>query len=108
MTIRAVLFDVGGPIDTEVQHEILVEAYLRQALLAVGVNASAEAVQAASEWAVQAFAPYTYQAMLWQLCGADVKRAAEAQRLFSESSLERRSARGGLELRPGIDAVIRA
>ena len=32
MPIRAVLFDVGGPINTEIEHERLVDAAIRAAL----------------------------------------------------------------------------
>lgn len=107
MTFRAVLFDVGGPIDTEVLHEALVDAHLVRALLTVGVNASEAAFEAANTWAVQSFAPFTYTAIIWKLCRGDSSRAREAQRLFEEASAERSAQRGGIELRPGIDAVIR-
>ncbi|MBK6563429.1 HAD family hydrolase [Candidatus Amarobacter glycogenicus] len=106
MSVRAVLFDVGGPIDTEVLHEALVDAHLIRALLSVGVNASEPAFEAANTWAVQSYAPDAYAAILWRLCRGDRLRAREAQRLFAESSVERRETRGGLELRPGIEALL--
>jgi putative hydrolase of the HAD superfamily len=109
MAIRAVLFDVGGPIDTEVTHEAVVDAYLQRALLAVGAEAGRAALDEASEWAVQSFAPDAYAAIIWRLCNGEAGRAREAQRLFyREWAEERASARKGVDPRPGIDAVIRS
>lgn len=108
MAIRAVLFDVGGPIDTEVMHEALCDAYLRRALLAVGVEAAERAFAEASEWAVSSFAPHTYAAIIWRMCRGDVRRAQEARRLFQEEWAEERArARGGIELRPGVGDLLR-
>jgi len=106
MTIRAVLFDVGGPIDTEVLHEALPDGQIVRPLLAVGVTATEEAFEAASAWAVNSYAPFSYQAIIWKLCRGDAARASEAQRLFEGASAERREQRRGLELRPGITGVI--
>ncbi|MGE0599160.1 MAG: HAD family hydrolase [Dehalococcoidia bacterium] len=107
MTFRAVLFDVGGPIDTEVQHEKLVDEYLRRALLEVGVHVTDQAFQAASDWAIHAFAPHAYESMLWKLCRGDQQRTRDALAVFAGYTAERRQRRGGIELRPGIGEVIR-
>lgn len=107
MTIRAVLFDVGGPIDTEVLHEALSDAHIVRSLLAAGISVSEAEFAAASEWAVESFAPFTYQAMIWKLSNGDATRAAEALRLFAEASPQRTRARGGIELRPGIAELVR-
>ncbi|MGE3073616.1 MAG: HAD family hydrolase [Dehalococcoidia bacterium] len=106
MTFRAVLFDVGGPLDTEIQHEKLVDEYLRRALLDVGVHVSDESFQAASDWAIHAFAPDAYGAMLWKLCRGDEQRTRNALAAFAGYASERQQRRAGIELRPGIDEVI--
>ena len=106
MDIRAVLFDVGGPIDTEVLHEQLVDAYLLRGLREVGVEPTAEEFDEASRWAVACFAPNTYLAMLWRLCGGDTARTEAALAVLTGSSVERRQRRGGLELRPGIAELL--
>ena len=107
MTIRAILFDVGGPIDTEIKHEQFVDQYLLRALATVGIEPSEAEFAAASEWAVQCYAPNTYLAVIFRLCSERMDVARAAERAFQESSPERRSQRGGLELRPGIGAVLK-
>lgn len=108
MTFRAVLFDVGGPIDTEVEHERLVDEYLKRALLDVGVHVTDQSFAAAIEWAVHAFAPDAYGAMLWKLCRGDEQRTRSALTAFAGYSSDRQKQRGGIELRPGIGEVIAA
>ena len=107
MSIRAVLFDVGGPIDTEVLHEQLVDEYLLRALAATGVAATQAELDSASDWAVHSYAPDAYATMTWRLCDGDAARAGAAGRLFAESTPERQERRGGIELRAGIDGLIR-
>jgi putative hydrolase of the HAD superfamily len=107
MALRAVLFDVGGPIDTELLHEALVEESLLRALGASGVEVGHAQLADASDWAVASYAPNTYQAMVFHLCAGDARLASEVHRHFETSSPERQRVRGGIELRPGIDDLIR-
>ena len=107
MAIRAVLFDVGGPIDTEVRHEQFVDRYLLKALATVGLEPGEAEFAAASEWAVQCYAPNTYLAIIFRLCSERTDLARTAERAFIDSSAERRRARGGLQLRPGIGDLIK-
>ena len=100
MTIKAVLFDVGGPLDTEVQAEALIDSQIRAGLEAAGVRVSDEAFREASEWAVASFAPDAYGAIIWRLCGGD-ERIAREVRMFS--SLGR-----VFELREGIPVVLQS
>lgn len=100
--VCTVLFDVGGPIDTEVEHERLVDLYMRQAFADEGMSVTDEEFAEAARWAVEAFAPNTYAAIMWRLCSADAERASRVQRRFVASSQERRERRGALELRPGM------
>ena len=82
MSSRAVLFDVGGPLDTEVQAEALIDAQIRAGLEAAGVRVSDQEYRAANEWAVASFAPDAYSAIIWRLCGED-ERIAREVRMFS-------------------------
>ncbi len=82
MTIKAVLFDVGGPIDTEVQAEALIDSQIRAGLEAAGVQVTDEAFREANEWAVASYAPDAYSAIIWRLCGGD-ERIAREVRMFS-------------------------
>ncbi len=82
MRSKAVLFDVGGPIDTEIEHERRDDARLRDSVLAQGIAVDDAAYAAACRWAVESFAPNAYQAIVWRLCGADAAIAERAWRAF--------------------------
>jgi putative hydrolase of the HAD superfamily len=102
MTIRAVLFDVGGPINTEVEHERLVDADIIAVLAADGVAVDAVAYAEASAWAVEHFAPDAHTAIIWRLTGGDRAVAERAHRTM----LQMAHARNSFELRDGIGDVI--
>lgn len=106
MGIRAALFDVGGPLDTEVLSEAIVDRQIREALAACGVVVDQDAIAMASDWAVAAFAPDAYRAMIWRLSGGSVERAEEVFRRFRAGADTRYAERGGFELRPGIAEVL--
>lgn len=99
MTIRAVLFDVGGPLDTEVQAEALIDAQIRAGLEAAGITVTDEAFREANDHAVASFAPDAYSAIIWRLCGGN-ERIAREVRMFS--SLGR-----VFELREGMADLLR-
>jgi HAD superfamily hydrolase (TIGR01549 family) len=108
MTIRAVLFDVGGPLDTEVISEEIIDRHLCEALAEAGVTVTREDLTAASERAVANFAPNTYAAMLWDLSGRDEDMTRQALARFAAGSDDRRFARGGFELRDGVPEMLMA
>ncbi len=60
MTTRAVLFDVGGPIDTEMLRERVIDAHIRAAVEHEGITVTDADYAAASDWAVASFAPNAY------------------------------------------------
>ena len=74
--IRAILFDVGGPLDTEEQSERYIDGKIRESLAEAGIAVSAEEYAAANEWAVASFAPDTYAAIIWRLCAGRVDLAS--------------------------------
>lgn len=107
--MRAVLFDVGGPIDTEVVFEQLVDRDIRAAFAAEGVAVTDAEYVAANAHAVAAFAPDAYTAIIWRLAGGDaaLARAVEARFRSPDAGPARQSERGGIEPRPGIVELIR-
>lgn len=108
MPIRAVLFDVGGPLDTEILHEQHVDQFLLRAVQAVGCAPTEEEFAAAASAAVSSFAPNAYAAMTWTLCHQGPEKTARALHLFqTEWAAERYALRDGLELRPGMPEVLR-
>ena len=108
MPASAVLFDVGGPLDTEIISERLIDQHLREALAAEGVAVSDDAYADANRWAIEAFAPNTYAAIAWRLSGGDAAVAQRAYARLATRSAERHAARGGFELRPGIAVLLAA
>jgi len=100
--IRAVLFDVGGPINTEIEHERRVDAAIRAALADDGIAVSDAAYVAASEWAVEHFAPDAHTAIIWRLTGGDAAASARAYAAFRGAMREWPA----FELREGIAGVI--
>jgi len=101
--IAAVLFDVGGPLSTEVEHERRVEGDIAVALAAEGVAVTAVDLARASDVAVTSYAGDAYAAMIWWLAGRHRDRAARVFRRFQELAVVRPPM---FELRPGIDALL--
>ena len=67
--MKAVLFDVGGPIDMEFAHEIAMEGAIAAACGLEGIRVDQAAIDEASQRAVEAFAPDAYVHMIETLCG---------------------------------------
>jgi HAD superfamily hydrolase (TIGR01549 family) len=104
--IRGVLFDVGGPLDTEVIYERLIDQHIREALAAEGIVVSDEQYAEADELAVASFAPNAYQAIIWRLCAYDYDVAVRVYEGLAARSGERHDARGGFELRAGVPEML--
>ena len=102
--IRAVLFDVGGPIDTEITSEQAKDRAIRAALEAEGVPVTDAAYASANAYAVEAFAPDAYASIIWRLASNDPAVARKAYARFHTA--DRLAAHGGIELRPGIAPLI--
>lgn len=102
---RAVLFDIGGPIDTEVLSEQRKDAAILDAVRAEGFSLEAPDVAAASERAVRAYAPDAYAAMIFDLCLHDAAAARRAYAHFHAAASRDVDAR--IQLRPGIAELLR-
>jgi putative hydrolase of the HAD superfamily len=96
--IRAVLFDVGGPLDIEVQHEAAINADIRAALEREGIVVDDETYAAAERIAVESFAPNAYRSIIWQLTGSNIEKSARISEWREETSAKR----DVFELRDGI------
>ena len=102
MSIRTVLFDVGGPINTEIEHERLVDAAIRAALADEGYAVGDEPYAGASAWAVEHFAPDAHTAIIWRLTHGDRASSERAYAAF-RAAMHQWPA---FELREGISDVI--
>jgi HAD superfamily hydrolase (TIGR01662 family) len=107
MPIRAVLFDVGGPLDTEVLHEQGIDDGIIQAFAQHGVAVSQDDLDRASDAAVANFAPNAYAAMAWELAHFDLPLFERVWTEFRRHDAERAARRGGIELREGIPELLR-
>ena len=103
MAYRAVLFDVGGPIDMEFAWEIAVDGAIASACGLEGIRVDQAMIDEASEAAVEAFAPDAYLHMIEALCGGDPRTVDRVRQRV-------RAMTGNLDvfqLRPEIDALLR-
>jgi putative hydrolase of the HAD superfamily len=98
--LRAALFDMGGPLDTEVTHERLRDDAIRAELVAAGYEVSDTSYAAAARWAVESFASNAYQAIIWRLC----PDRAVAERVYR--SLGQYEPPELFELRDGIPELL--
>ncbi len=98
MQVRAVLFDVGGPINTEVAHERQIDAAIRSALAGAGVTMSDAGYAEASAWAVEHYAPDAHTAIIWRLTSGDRPLAERVYAAMHARMAETPS----FELRDGI------
>jgi HAD superfamily hydrolase (TIGR01549 family) len=100
--IRAVLFDVGGPINTEIEHERRVDAAIRAALVREGVAANEAEYAKACAWAVEHFAPDAHTAIIWRLTKGDMEISPRVYAAFRAEMTEWPA----FELRDGITDVL--
>jgi putative hydrolase of the HAD superfamily len=103
MTVRAILFDVGGPIDMEFAWEIAVDGAIASACGLEGIRVDQAMVEAASDAAVEAFAQDAYACMVDHLCGGDPETATRVNRrrraMVSELTV--------FQMRPDMPALLR-
>ena len=102
MPYRAILFDVGGPLDLEFAWEIAVDSAVAAACSLEGMRLDQAAIKEASERAVEAFAPDAYAHMISTLCGGDPATIDRVRRRV-------RAITGELDLfqlRPDIDGLL--
>lgn len=102
MPIRAVLFDVGGPINTEIEHERRVDAAIRAALVREGVAVNEKEYASASAWAVEHFAPDAHMAIIWRLTKGNMETSPHVYAAFRAAMHEWPA----FELRAGIGDVL--
>jgi HAD superfamily hydrolase (TIGR01549 family) len=102
MGYRAILFDVGGPLDMEFAWEIAIDGAIASACGLEGIRVDQAMIDEASEAAVAAFAPDAYAYMIETLCGDPRTIDRVRQRM--------RAMVGNLnvfQLRPDIDRLLR-
>ncbi|MBY0322170.1 MAG: HAD family hydrolase [Reyranella sp.] len=103
MGYRAILFDVGGPLDMEFAWEIAVDGAIASACGLEGIRVDQAMIDEASDAAVAAFAHDAYGHMIETLCGGDPRTVERVRQRV-------RAMVGNLDvfqLRPEIDGLLR-
>src|SRR5476649_2846485 len=102
MTIRAVLFDIGGAVDLEFAWEMAVDGAIAAACGMEGIRVDPASLEEASDRAVEAFAPDTYAHMIENLCGGEpLSIARVTQRVRAMTG-----ALDAFQLRPGMAELL--
>lgn len=104
--IKAVLFDVGGPLDTEAIMDRMIDEQIVASFRGHGVSVSDEEYGEAVAWAVEVFAPRIYDAIIWKIAGSDQHLADSVFAELYETAPNRNEARGDFELRDGIPELL--
>ncbi len=104
--VKAILFDVGGPIDTETVSDRLIDEQIVASFRSRGVSASDEEYAKTCSWAVEVFAPKTYEAIIWKLANGDSALAGSVYTELIQTSPDRDVVRGHIELRDGIPELL--
>ncbi len=102
MTRRAVLFDIGGPLDTEVTLERELDKAIRHELSVADLKVDDEGYARACRFAVEAFAPNAYQAIIWRVTSHDVALSRKIYDAIWHRTYEAAS----FELRPGMAELL--
>ncbi|TAJ35468.1 MAG: HAD family hydrolase [Reyranella sp.] len=103
MTIKAILFDIGGAVDLEFAREMALDGAIASACGLEGVRVDQAMVEEASDQAVAAFAPDLQRHMIEALCGAEPATVARVRHRVEAMT-------GNLDvfqLRPGMDELLR-
>jgi HAD superfamily hydrolase (TIGR01549 family) len=106
VNLRAVLWDVGGPLDTELISERLIDRDLHRAFADEGHPVTVAHIARASRKAVAAYAQDTYASIAWYAAGGDMNLAEAVMARVRAGSGARLTERGGFELREGLPALL--
>jgi HAD superfamily hydrolase (TIGR01549 family) len=100
--IRAVIFDIGGPLDLETSFEAAIDDDIQVGLKREGFVFDEAAWDAANRRAIETCAPSVYRSVIWQLTHGDLT----ASRRIYDWMQERAAQRDIFEPRPGIETVL--
>jgi HAD superfamily hydrolase (TIGR01549 family) len=104
--IKAVLFDVGGPLDTETIMDRMIDEQIIASFRSNGVAISDDEYAAVNQWAVDVFAPKTYHSIMWKIANGDMDIIARVESELMETVPQRNEMRGEFELREDIGELL--
>jgi HAD superfamily hydrolase (TIGR01549 family) len=104
--IKAVLFDVGGPLDTETIMDREIDDQLKLSFKNHGLPITDDEFTAANQWVIDSFAPKIYHSIMWKIAGGDMDLIAKVEAELLETVPQRNESRGDFELREGIPDLL--
>lgn len=104
--IKAVLFDVGGPLDTETIMDREIDEQIKLSFRNHGLAVSDSEYAKVNQWAIDSFAPKTYHSILWKLADGDMSLIDKVEAELMATVPQRNASRGDFELREGTPALL--
>ncbi|MBN4064884.1 HAD-IA family hydrolase [Dehalococcoides mccartyi] len=104
--IKAILFDVGGPLDTETIMDREIDKQIITSFRANGVDITDEEYSIVNRWAVDVFATKTYHSIMWKIADGDMDLIARVETELMDTVPQRNELRGDFELRQGIPKLL--
>jgi putative hydrolase of the HAD superfamily len=104
--IKAVLFDVGGPLDTETIMDREIDEQIKLSFRNHGVSITDAEYAAVDRWAIDVFAAKTYHSIMWKIAEGDMALIAKVDAELMDTVPQRDEARGDFELREGMPELL--
>ena len=104
--IKAILFDVGGPLDTETIMDREIDEQIKASFRSNGVAISDGEYEAVNRWAVDVFAAKTYHSIIWEIAQRDMELIERVEFELMDTVSQRNEARGDFELREGMPELL--
>jgi putative hydrolase of the HAD superfamily len=104
--IKAVLFDVGGPLDTETIMDREIDKQIIASFRNHGLAVTDDEYATVNRWAIDVFAPKTYHSIMWKIAKGDQKLIDLVEAELMETVPQRNELRGDFELRDGMPELL--
>lgn len=104
--IKAVLFDVGGPLDTETIMDREIDEQIKLSFRNNGLAISDDEYASVNKWAIDSFAAKTYHSIMWKIAQGDMDLIMKVEAELMETVPQRNESRGDFELRAGMPELL--
>lgn len=104
--IKAVLFDVGGPLDTETIMDREIDEQIKLSFRNNGIAISDGEYEVVNKWAIDSFAAKTYHSIMWKIAQGDMDLIMRVENELMETVPQRNESRGDFELREGMPELL--
>ena len=104
--IKAVLFDVGGPLDTETIMDRMIDEQIIASFRNHGITIADAEYAEVNRWAIDVFATKTYHSIMWKIAEGDMALIDKVEAELMDTVPMRNAARGDFELREGMSELL--